>query len=297
MIGTILENNWLNVSMMTKKPTVSVLMTAFNREKLIGAAIESVLASTYTNFELIIVDDASTDKTLSIARGYAAKDERIKLHSNSRNIGDYPNRNKAASLAQAKYLKYVDSDDYIYPDGLKVMVESMERFPSAGFGLCSLEPDRLRPFPFMLSAKEAYEYHFFSNGLFRKGPLEGIFLKSAFDKMNGFKRGRMISDTDMWYRMGMEYPVVLMQNGLVWQRVHQVQELADANDYIVVREKIKWKYLLKEDCPLENQQIKQIRNQRLVRYARFILSGIRHFNFEQATTYMKCLWFTLSIKI
>ena len=59
-------------------PLVSVLMTAYNREKYIAEAIESVLASTYKNFELIIVDDCSKDKTVEIARRYAKKDQRIK---------------------------------------------------------------------------------------------------------------------------------------------------------------------------------------------------------------------------
>ena len=63
-------------------PIVSVLMTAYNREKYIAAAIESVLASTLTDFELIIVDDGSRDRTVEIAKTYAAKDTRIKLYVN-----------------------------------------------------------------------------------------------------------------------------------------------------------------------------------------------------------------------
>ena len=90
-------------------PLVSVLMTAYNREKYIAEAIESVLASTYSNLELIIVDDCSKDNTLQIATNYQAKDDRIKVYKNEKNLGDYPNRNKAASYAKGKYLKYVDS--------------------------------------------------------------------------------------------------------------------------------------------------------------------------------------------
>jgi glycosyltransferase involved in cell wall biosynthesis len=69
---------------------ISVLMTAFNREKYIGYAIESVLASTYEDFELIIVDDCSTDSTVQIARRYELKDSRIKVFENTVNLGDYP---------------------------------------------------------------------------------------------------------------------------------------------------------------------------------------------------------------
>lgn len=282
---------------MSDSPLVSVLMTCYNRERYIGTAIESVLGSTYSNFELIIVDDFSSDETVQIAKEYAGKDERIQVHINERNIGDYPNRNKAASLAKGKYIKYVDSDDYIYPNGLEIMVRNMEQFPEAGFGLCSLKPDSTRPFPFVLSPKESYQYHFFGPGLFHKGPLTSIFLKSAYDKMGGFKEERMISDIDMWHRMALRFPVVLMPDGLVWQRQHQQQELRDKKDFIVAAEKIKWNYLLDASCPLANEQIRRIRKMRIKRYSGFVLSGIRHLNIKQVSTYLQCLLYTLTIKI
>lgn len=278
-------------------PLVSVLMTSFNREKYISFAIESVLKSTYQNFELIIVDDASTDETVSITNKYAAQDNRIQVYVNQKNLGDYPNRNKAASYATGKYLKYVDSDDYIYPNGLEIMVNTMEQFPEAGFGLCSLKPDSQRPFPFLLQPKEAYEYHFFGPGLFHKGPLTAIFLKAAFDAMNGFKEDRMISDTDMWHRMVLQYPVVLMPDGLVWQRIHPEQESKDAHHYITEGSKIMWNYLLDPACPLVNKQIKKIRKMRIKRYTGFVLSGLKHFDFEQVRIYGKCLLNTLKIKV
>ena len=94
-------------------------MTEFKRDNFIKEAIESVLNSTYQNFELIIVDDASTDQTVSIAKEFALRDQRIKVYVNDQNLGDYPNRNKAASYAIGKYIKYLDSDDRIKPAGLR----------------------------------------------------------------------------------------------------------------------------------------------------------------------------------
>lgn len=260
-------------------------------------AIESILASTYTNFEVIIVDDHSTDKTLSIVKKYQVQDERIKAYVNEKKLGDYPNRNKAASFAKGKYLKYVDSDDYIYPNGLEIMVKSMEQFPEAGFGLCSLQPNVKRPFPFVLHPKEAYEYHFFGPGLFHKGPLTAIFLKSAFDELGGFKEDRMISDTDMWHRMALQYPVVLMPEGIVWQRRHEEQELSDAHNYIVDESRIKWNYLLNPRCPLVSEQIRAIRTMRIKRYTSFIFSGLKHLDFKEVAIYGKCLLNTLKIRI
>src|SRR5258706_13206257 len=113
---------------MSTSPLVSVLMTAFNREKYIADAIESVLASSYENFELIIVDDASSDNTVAIASQFAEKDKRIRIYVNEKNVGDYPNRNKAAGYAQGKYINYVDADDKLYYYGLEVMVRFTELF-------------------------------------------------------------------------------------------------------------------------------------------------------------------------
>jgi len=112
---------------MENNPLVSVLMTAYNREQFIAEAIESVLASTFTNFELIIVDDCSTDKTIEIAKKFEMIDSRVKVYKNDNNLGDYLNRNMSASFAKGKYLKYLDADDLIYPHGLEVMVAAMEK--------------------------------------------------------------------------------------------------------------------------------------------------------------------------
>ena len=120
-------------------------MTTYNREKYVAKAIDSVLASTFNDFELIVVDDCSTDRSVEIAREFASRDERIRVVVNDENLGDYPNRNRAASLACGTYLKYVDADDYIYPGGLQTLMGMMAQFPAAGYGLCSLTQLRERP--------------------------------------------------------------------------------------------------------------------------------------------------------
>src|SRR5688572_8660952 len=141
------------------QPLVSVLMTAYNRENYITEAIESVLSSYYSNFELIISDDCSTDRTVEIAKRYAAKNSKIKVYQNEKNVGDYNNRNKAASYAEGKYLKYLDSDDIMYPHCLSVMITSMEQFPAAGFGLSS-PSDPQNPFPICITPRQIYLEHF-----------------------------------------------------------------------------------------------------------------------------------------
>lgn len=241
-----------------QEPLVSVLMTCYNREKYIGQAIESVLASDYRNLELIIVDDVSKDGTLAIAKTYAAKDSRVHVYLNEKNLGDYPNRNKAADYAKGKYLKYVDSDDYIYPWGLSALVRMMEGFPEAGWGLCSLLQIPQRPYPFLLQPQEAYEYHYCGPGLFHKAPLSSIIKKEAFSEAGGFSGSRMVGDFEMWHRMALRYPVVLMPDGMVWYREHAGQEVSSYRRYILEYEKIRLKYLNHPDNPISREKAREI---------------------------------------
>ncbi|MEI2748272.1 MAG: glycosyltransferase family 2 protein [Ferruginibacter sp.] len=239
-------------------PIVSVLMTAYNREKYLADAVESVLNSTFTDFEIIIVDDCSTDKTSEIAKSLQAKDKRVRYFRNENNLGDYPNRNKAASLARGKYLKYIDSDDAIYPWGLEWMVKMMESFPEAGWGLCSMEQNSQRIFPFQLTPREAYAYHYEGPGLFKRSPLSSIFRKDLFDQLGGFNPIRMAGDFDMWHRMAAISNVVLMPEGMVWYRKHDAQEMNDYSEFIVIYEQIKVKYLTAPNCPLPQKNISEI---------------------------------------
>jgi len=205
-------------------PLVSILMTVFNREKYIEEAIDSVLASTYKNFELIIVDDRSTDDSLKIAQQFEKMDQRVKVFQNEHNLGDYPNRNRAASYATGKYLKYVDADDMIYPHGLEQLVYYMEKFPDAGYGLCSLDQDKDSIYPIQLSSKEAYREHYFKRSIFHKAPLSSIIKRDAFSKVGCFSNVRHYGDFEFWHKISAKYPVVLMPKGIVWYRKSEGQE-------------------------------------------------------------------------
>jgi glycosyltransferase involved in cell wall biosynthesis len=256
------------------QPLVSVLMTAFNREKYIGAAIESVLASGYKNFELIITDDGSKDDTLRIAERYTAGDPRVRVHRNPTNLGDYPNRNQAAAYATGKYIKYVDADDYLYPWGLGLLVSMMEEFPDAGWGLCSLLQVPERPYPFLLHPKEAYWHHYAGPGLFHKAPLSAIIKRDAFWEAGGFSPSRMVGDFEMWHRLALRFPVVLMPDGIVWYREHSEQEMGSHRMFILEYERIRMQYLHHADCPLEGEQVKEIIRKRRRFLMRCVLSDM-----------------------
>lgn len=215
-------------------PTVSVLTTVYNREKLLPECIESVLASTFQDFEYIIVDDQSTDASHEVALKYAKQDPRIRVYRNETNLGDYPNRNQAASYANGLYLKYVDSDDIIYPHGLEVMVRCMEQFPEAGYGLAARIPMKQRPYPVMLAPRDAYLAHYNkTHPIFVSSPLSSVIRRHVFESVGRFPVARMTSDSEMWHKLSLRFPVLLMPQGLVWYREHNAQEVNDLEKHRV----------------------------------------------------------------
>ena len=90
---------------------VSIIMPAYNAEKTIEASINSVTSQTYQNWELLIIEDASTDKTAEIAKSAASKDSRIRFIQNPQNIGVVGSRNVGINSARGKWLAFLDSDD------------------------------------------------------------------------------------------------------------------------------------------------------------------------------------------
>jgi len=242
-----------------EQPLISVLMTAYNREKFIEESIDSVLRSTYTNFELIITDDCSRDITFEIAKSYAKKDYRVKVYQNEVNLGDYPNRNKAASYAQGKYIKYLDSDDIMYSHCLQVMVSAMEKFPEAGYGL-SCKGDSSQPYPTCVLPHDAYWEHFNGQNHFDRAPGSAIIKKSAFDEVGGFSGKRMIGDNELWLKIGRYFPLVKFPIDLYWARMHASQESQSdyAKEYNSLRKMVFEEALSANDCPLTEKEKKTI---------------------------------------
>lgn len=242
-------------------PLVSVLTTAFNRENYIAQSIESVLASSFADFELVIVDDASIDKTVEIARGYEERDNRVRVYVNEKNLGDYPNRNKAASYAKGKYIKYLDSDDMLYPHGLDVMVDAMERFPDAGFGLAS-KPEDERPYPVCVSPKEIYLEHFNGYYHFNRAPGSAIINREIFLKEGGFSGERMVGDLELWLRLARKYPMVKFPMDLYWNRVHAHQEFNTGyakKNYPERTMALISTALDDKECPLNKDEIEKVK--------------------------------------
>ena len=109
-----------------RTPLVSVIMPAYNAERYIEEAIDSVIAQTVSDWELLILDDGSTDKTREVAREYARKDARVQLLENEKNMGVARTRNRGLDLCRGDYVAFLDSDDYWKPVMLEKMIKRAE---------------------------------------------------------------------------------------------------------------------------------------------------------------------------
>lgn len=103
----------------TECPLVSVLMPAYNAERYIEQAIRSVMAQTVSDWELVVVDDASRDGTVPIVETLAREEPRIRLYRNPRNLGAARTRNRGLDLCRGQYVALLDCDDVWYPDKLE----------------------------------------------------------------------------------------------------------------------------------------------------------------------------------
>lgn len=106
---------------------VSIIMPTYNCGNFIGSTLDSVISQTYQNWELIIVDDCSTDNTYEIVKKYLDNDPRIKYVRLEKNCGAAIARNKAIDLANGKYIAFLDSDDIWHPEKLEKQLEFMEK--------------------------------------------------------------------------------------------------------------------------------------------------------------------------
>ncbi len=121
---------------MSSAPEISLIMSVYNGEDYLCEAIDSVLKQTFTNWELIVINDCSTDKTGEILNNYALQDSRVKVYTNEVNLRLPSSLNKALSLAQGKYIARMDADDVCLPDRLEKQYAFMEKNQDIALSSC-----------------------------------------------------------------------------------------------------------------------------------------------------------------
>lgn len=119
-------------------PLISIIVPIYNAELYLDKCIKSILAQTYRNFELLLIDDGSKDGSLNCCNNYAKQDNRIKFFTQV-NSGVSITRNRGIELSQGEYITFVDSDDWIKPNYLQVLYDALQPNLGCGLVIASLE--------------------------------------------------------------------------------------------------------------------------------------------------------------
>jgi len=198
------------------KPLVSVIVPAYNCERYLAAALDSIFAQTYRPVEVIVIDDGSTDRTAQIIAGYG--DRVVSLRQD--NSGPAAARNTGLDHARGEFISFLDADDLYHPEKLARQMALFDRHPAMEMSICAVEN-----FWDGDPAEEASQL--------RKRELRKVFIgvvvqavlvrRSVFDKVGRFKADlRFCEDTDWYLRTG-EAKVFgeWLHETLVYRRVHE----------------------------------------------------------------------------
>lgn len=210
---------------MNLKPMVSVIIASYNHGKYLHQAIDSVLAQTYKNYEIIVVDDASTDNTLEILKPYLAK-KCIRYIRNPENLGEAGSRNVGNTAAQGDYIAVLDADDWWYADKLEVQMHIMLENPNCVLGFTGA----------MVVSDEKCETYLldkdWTSDIGIRLRLDNqiihstvIYARSAVMAVNGYDETLPFAvDWDLWFRLMIHYgedAFVYIDNPLLYYRIHQ----------------------------------------------------------------------------
>ena len=133
---------------MSKNPLISVIVTTYNNEKYIKACLDSLLAQTFQDFEIVVIDDGSTDQTSKVLNQYSAN-SRLKIHHQP-NAGVSAARNQGLKLSHGKFVCFVDSDDYVAKNYLEKLVAPLLQDPTIDISVCGYQEiyqDRQASYP------------------------------------------------------------------------------------------------------------------------------------------------------
>lgn len=202
---------------MTDAPLVSVMMIAYNDVRWIKAAIDSVRAQTYTNWELIVQDDHSSDGTWELAEKLSECDSRIRVYRNAQNMKTPNNRAEAVQNCKGKYVAHLDSNDMLFPVALATMVYAMEKDPKLAYAYS----DRATLVNGEITGYVATKTF--------KGPLHqfgwmalGMYRKDVYDTLPGYNRALTegCEDGDLLMQIIEKHPAVRVPAVLYMHRMH-----------------------------------------------------------------------------
>jgi glycosyltransferase involved in cell wall biosynthesis len=200
-------------------PLISVVMPVYNAEKYVGAAIESILAQTHSHFELILVDDGSTDESAAIARQFAERDGRIRVLCGA-HAGQSDALNVGVGAAAGEYIALFNNDDIALPERLAAQLDWMRQSGVDVCGSCVKligARSRILWFP---ERHETIRHEL----LLRSALLQpAVMAKAHVFKDNSHAPGALFCDYEMWLRLASRYRLGNLQRVLVRYRKHPDQ--------------------------------------------------------------------------
>lgn len=197
-------------------PFFSVITVTYNSSQFVRDAIESVLASTYTEFELIIGDDCSTDNTWDIINEY--NDQRIIKYRNETNLREYPNRNKALSMAKGEWVIFIDGDDVIFEHGLASFEQFITQYEDVSM---VIQKDYFNNiiWPVNLEPKQFLVNEFFGQTrLSCSSFASNVFKRSALISIGNLSTNYKTGDEDIRLRIGANNKTLFIPGWLTWPR-------------------------------------------------------------------------------
>lgn len=209
--------------MQVENPLFTVATVTYNSSKWVRQTIESVLASSFTDFEFLISDDCSTDITWDIIKLYM--DPRIKAKRNDINLGEYPNRNSILRTARGKYIIYVDGDDMLYPNTLRNLAEYIAQWPNAT-SIWGVQSHSMHYcyFPVLLEPLETIKWIYAANiPISIIGFTETCFNTEALKKVGGFSEEFISGDTYIKKKLALHGSVLLVPLGFMYWRKSEGQ--------------------------------------------------------------------------
>jgi len=239
-------------------PRASVIIPTYNRADLVGEAVDSVLVQTYRDFEIIVVDDASTDNTTEVLARYGGQIRYLRRDTNG---GCAAARNDAIRASTGEFIAFLDSDDLYLPRRLQVSVEALDASQNCGGAYADMQ--RQAPDGALLPSRLSVAGHCASGWIFREQLVSETLhtntvtiRRRCFDEVGLFDESfRRFDDVHMWLRLTHAYPFLCIPETVAVYRLRDVTP-----EFRAVVHEEPWRGLLKilEDIPDLTQEERRL---------------------------------------
>lgn len=236
---------------------ISVVMSVYNAEKYLTEAVDSILGQTYSDYELILINDKSTDSSGDILNQYANQDPRIVILENEYNVGLTKSLNIGLAIAKGEYIARMDADDISVPDRFEKQVAFLDAHPDYSFVSCigryideNGNPEQLRLFP--ETNEEIYAMMPKVDAVMHPGVM---FRRADIEKIGNYCEDfRVVQDYDLWFRgMAAGYKFYNIQEPLVLFRRNESYNTRKSKAYRMVDFRVRKKGYKINHVPLHKR--------------------------------------------